>query len=269
MDKIPPFSAEHLEAACKVLADTNRGLATKEIGKLFKECDLEDVSPEKISWKRLFNALAKAQNEHHVGDHLITFVNHALNKASYARNKEKFVWRRNELNVILSFSGFDISNEGKVVRASVESNESNLKEAYERSDTLREALENRGAHPEILMYCRAELLEENYFPVVLEAIKGVEKRIKSLSGLTTDGTGLVYTTFSAKAPVLALNSLKTKTEENEQLGFGNILVGIFGAVRNPTDNDPDITWPMAEQDALDILSLVSFVHRKLDGSVKT
>lgn len=49
---------------------------------------------------------------------------------------------------------------------------------------------------------------------------------------------------------------------------GNILVGLFGAVRNPTTHAPKITWPMTEQDALDVLSLVSFAHRKLAGAVK-
>ena len=46
------------------------------------------------------------------------------------------------------------------------------------------------------------------------------------------------------------------------------MVGLFGTVRNPTAHAPKIVWPMTEQDALDILSLVSFVHRKLDNATK-
>ena len=98
---------------------------------------------------------------------------------------------------------------------------------------------------------------------MLEAIKGVAERIRNLSGLTTGGTELVNTAFSVKAPILTLNSLSTETEISEQKGFGNILVGLFGAVRNPSAHAPKITWPMTQQDALDVLSLVSFVHRKL------
>jgi uncharacterized protein (TIGR02391 family) len=71
-----------------------------------------------------------------------------------------------------------------------------------------------------------------------------------------------------KAPILSINSLRTETEISEQKGFSNLLVGLFGAIRNPTAHAPKITWPMSELDALDILSLVSFVHRKLDGVVK-
>ncbi|PKN37538.1 MAG: TIGR02391 family protein [Deltaproteobacteria bacterium HGW-Deltaproteobacteria-2] len=265
MEKIPPFSAQHLEAACKVLANTERGLTGSEIAYLLQDCRLEDVSPEMTKWKRLFNALVKAQNTHKVGNHLIMFVNRALNPVSYARDKEKFSWRRNELNVVLSFSGFSVREDGKVIRTQAETT---LKGARARAGALRAALEDRGAHSEILKYCRAELVDENYFHAVLEAIKGIAERIRIISGLTTDGAELVNTAFSVKAPVLAINSLKTETEISEQKGFSNILVGLFGAVRNPTAHVPKVTWPMTEQDALDILSLVSFVHRKLDGIVK-
>lgn len=266
MDRISPFSAQHLEAACKVLADTVRGLTGSEIGYLLQDCRLEDVSPEATKWVRLFDALVKAQNTHQVGNHLIMFINRALNPVNYARNKENFVWRRSELNVVLSFSGLSVREDGKVIRTPVETT---LKGARARAGALRAALEDRGAHLEILTYCRAELVDENYFHAVLEAIKGVAERIRSLSALTTDGAELVNTAFSIKAPILAINSLKTETEVSEQKGFGNILVGLFGAMRNPTAHAPKITWPMTEQDALDILSLVSFVHRKLDGTVKT
>jgi uncharacterized protein (TIGR02391 family) len=265
MEKIPPFSAQHLEAACKVLANTKRGLTGSEIAYLLQDCRLEDVSPEMTKWKRLFNALIKAQNTHKVGNHLIMFVNRALNPVSYARDKEKLSWRRSELNVVLSFSGFSVREDGKVIRTQAETT---LKGARARAGALRAALEDRGAHSEILKYCRAELVDENYFHAVLEAIKGIAERIRIISGLTTDGAELVNTAFSVKAPVLAINSLKTETEISEQKGFSNILVGLFGAVRNPTAHVPKVTWPMTEQDALDILSLVSFVHRKLDGIVK-
>ena len=53
-----------------------------------------------------------------------------------------------------------------------------------------------------------------------------------------------------------------------QKGFANLLIGLFGAVRNPLAHAPKTNWPMSEQDALDILTLVSLIHRKLDGTTK-
>ena len=265
MERIQPFNAQKLEAACRVLADTERGLTGSEIGYLLQDCKLTDVSPSMTKWKRLFNALVEAQNKYQVGNHLIMFINRALDPVNYARDKDKFEWRRNELNVVLSFSGFSVREDGKVIHTN---KETTLRGARARAGALRSKLEDRGYHSEIFKYCKAELLEENYFHAVLEAIKGIADRIRELSGLTSDGAELVNKAFSVKAPILAINNLSTETEQSEQKGLGNILVGIFGAVRNPTAHAPKISWPMTEQDALDIFAMVSFIHRKLDGSNK-
>lgn len=34
--------------------------------------------------------------------------------------------------------------------------------------------------------------------------------------------------------------------------------------RNPEAHQPRIEWPISEQDALEILSLISYCHRRLD-----
>lgn len=265
MERIESFDSQHLEAACQVLADTQRGLTGSQIERLLQEIKVEDVSPELTKWKRLFNALAGAQNKHHVGNHLIMFINRAMNPVSYARDKAAFDWRRSELNVVLAFSGFQVREDGKVARSS---KETTLKGARARAGRLQAALESRNVHPEVLKYCRAELLEENYFHAVLEATKGVAQRIRDMSGLGSDGADLVNAAFSSKAPVLTFGSLETETEKSEQRGFSNLLIGLFGAIRNPVAHAPKISWPMSELDALDIMTLISFVHRKLDGAVK-
>lgn len=265
METIPVFDSQHLEAACKVLADTEHGLSGTEIGDILRDCRIADPTPDLTKWRRLFNALAEVQNARQFGNYLIMFISRALNPVSYASNREKFVWRRSKLNVVLAFSGFNVREDGKVIRAPIETT---LKGARARAGALRSALEDRHAHAETLKYCREELLDDNYFHAVLEAIKGVAERIRNLAGLTTDGADLVTTAFSVKSPVLSINALKTETEISEQKGFSNILVGLFGVARNPTAHAPKIAWPMTEQDALDILSLISFAHRKLDGAVK-
>lgn len=265
MERIQPFNAQKLEAACRVIADTERGLTGSEIEYLLQDCKLTDVSPSMTKWKRLFNALVEAQNKYMVGNHLIMFINRTLDPVKYARDKDKFDWRRNELNVVLSFSSFSVREDGKVIHTK---KETTLRGARARAGALRSKLEDRGSHSEIFKYCITELLEENYFHAVLESIKGVANRIRELSGLTSDGAELVNKTFSVKAPILAINSLSTETEFSEQKGFSNILIGVFGAIRNPTAHVPKINWPISEQDALDIFSMISFIHRKLDKTIK-
>jgi uncharacterized protein (TIGR02391 family) len=265
MERINPFDSQHLEAACRVLADTERGLKGSQIERLLQEIGVSDTSPQLTKWKRLFNALAEAQNKHRVGNHLIMFINRAMNPVSYARDKIAFEWRRDELNVVLAFSGFCIREDGKVRRSN---KETTLAGARARAGRLRSALMERCVHEEVLKYCRAELVEDNYFHAVLEATKGVGERIRQLSGLGSDGADLVNTAFSVKSPMLALNTLQTETEKSEQKGFSSLLLGLFGAIRNPLAHAPKTTWPMSEQDALDVLTFISFVHRKLDYAVK-
>ncbi len=241
------------------------GLTGGEIEYLLRDMKVEDVSPGITKWQRLFNALGGVQNKHQVGNHLIMFINRAMNPVNYSRKRDAFEWRRDELNVVLAFSGFYVREDGKVVHST---RESTLTGARARAGRMKAALEHRNVHAEVLKYCRAEFIQENYFHAVLEAVKGVAERIRELSGLVSDGAELVNETFSMKAPILGINALVTDSEKSEQKGFSQLLVGLFGMVRNPLAHAPRTTWPMPEQDALDILTLVSLVHRKLDGTTK-
>jgi len=45
MIRIPPFSSQRLEAACRVLADTERGLSGTQIERLLQEMEIADLSP--------------------------------------------------------------------------------------------------------------------------------------------------------------------------------------------------------------------------------
>lgn len=263
--RITPFDSQHLEAACQVLADTVHGLTGTQIERLLQEINVADVSPGITKWKRLFNALAMAQNQHQVGNHLIMFINRAMNPVSYARDTGTFAWRRDELNVVLAFSGFYVREDGKVGHAD---KAATLDAARARAGRLKAALENRAVHAEVLNYCRVELLDENYFHAVFEATKGVAERIRTLSGLNGDGADLVNKAFAGQQPILVLGPLITESEKSEQKGFANLLIGLLGAVRNPLAHAPKTNWPMSEQDALDILTLVSLIHRKLDRAQK-
>jgi len=89
-----------------------------------------------------------------------------------------------------------------------------------------------------------------------------------MSGIGSDGAELISQVFSTKSPILAVNSLQTETEISEQKGVANLLVGLFGAIRNPTAHAPKVTWAMPEQDAVDVFALLSFIHRKLDNSTR-
>lgn len=265
MERIELFSASNLEAVCKVIAETSNGLKGDEIAYILSDMKLEDVGLGMTKWKRLYNALAAAQNKHQVGNHLVMFINRAMAPARYVSQPDLFDWRRDNLNVALSFSGLTIREDGKIARST---KESTISGARARAAKLKSILEQRGAHVEIFKYCSAELIDENYFHAVFEAIKGFAQRIRDLSGLQTDGAELIQQAFSVKAPVIAINSLKTESEQSEQKGIASLATGLFSAVRNPTAHSPRTHWAMPEQDALEILGMLSFLHRKLDTAIK-
>jgi uncharacterized protein (TIGR02391 family) len=265
MTYIPCFDTAQLEAACKVLADTINGLKGDEIGHILTNMQLVDPDVGLTKWKRLFNALVKAQNAYRGGNHLIMFINRAMAPARYISTPTLFEWRRDGLNVALAFAGYTVGDDGKVRHTT---KESTLAGAISRANRLHSILESRGTHPEVFKYCLAELLHENYFHAVLESVKGISERIRQLSGFKTDGAELVNQVFSIKSPILAFNLLQTETELSEQKGIAHLLVGVFGAIRNPTAHAPKVMWAMPEQDAIDIFSLLSFVHRKLDNVTK-
>lgn len=69
--------------------------------------------------------------------------------------------------------------------------------------------------------------------------------------------------------MLALNRLHTETERSEQTGLMNLMKGMFGTFRNVTAHAPRVSWVITEQDALDLLTIASLLHRRIDAAVST
>ncbi len=92
-----------------------------------------------------------------------------------------------------------------------------------------------------------------------------------LSGSTLDGSDLVNHCFGAKSadPLIQINPYITETDRSEHAGFANLLRGVFGTFRNPPAHTARATadWTITEGDTLDLFSLLSFVHRRLDKAV--
>jgi uncharacterized protein (TIGR02391 family) len=133
-------------------------------------------------------------------------------------------------------------------------------------------LQRREVHGDVLRFCRAELIQDNYFHAVLEATKGLSDKIRARTGLTADGGPLAEQALGlgqARTPFLAFNSLRTESEQSEQKGLLNLMKGLLGTFRNPTAHAPKISWNMTEQDALDLLTMASFLHRRLDRAART
>ena len=266
MAKQAPIAEELLRGICQIIADTAKGLTGSEIGHLLNNARIPDTDPGLTKWQRLFNACVHWQNEHQCGNNIYDFLMRAMNPVSYMNNHELFEWRRGELNKRLIFVGPAILETGKIGKVAQAA--TTIREAEQRADELKRKLSSREVHADVLKFCRAELLEDNYFHAVFEATKSVADKIRSLSGLTTDGSELIDGVFAINNPVLIINPLQTETEKSEHKGFANLLRGFFGMFRNTTAHAPRIEWEIKEQDALDIMSLASLCLRRLDQAKK-
>ena len=266
MARVPRFDVTVLRKICDILGDTSSGLTGSEIGQILRDCRIEDPSPGMTKRHRLFEALSRRQEQDQCGNHVVAFIYAAMNPVRYVDNPVLFEERRSRLNQALLFAGYMLREDGKL---SAVREAHTLAEAQERADRLRKQLIDRKVHPDVLRFCRAELLQDNYFHAVFEAAKSVADKIREMTGLTSDGSRLVDEAFGGKEPILAFNTLRTETERREHTGLMNLMKGLFGAFRNTTAHAPKIKWSINEQDALDMLTLASMIHRRLDQAVLT
>ena len=88
-----------------------------------------------------------------------------------------------------------------------------------------------------------------------------------MSGLLTDGNELIQTAFSVKNPYIVLNSLRTTSDQYQHILFIVIILGLIHMVRNVTAHELRIRWDINENDAIDILQQVSFVHKYMDQCI--
>ena len=264
---IKKFELASLESICKILGDTENGLTGNQISKYLSECDIHDPQLNSTKRKKLYDALELKQNQDKCSNNIINFIQHVMKPSRHFDDQQWFKEIRKKLNLILSFEGLELEETGfiKQIKAT-----KTLSEAEERALQLRKTLIDRKIHNDVLIFCKAELLVDNYFHAVFEATKSIAEKIRIKTRLTNDGSDLIVQAFSFKdkIPYLALNSLQTESEKSEQRGFSNLLIGIFGTFRNTTAHAPKITWEINEQDALDILSMISLIHRKLDKAVE-
>lgn len=254
-----------LEMISNVLGDTAEGLTGSQIHHFLLQANIEDTDPLLTKKYRLFNALAHNQNKNKCSNQILNFISYVMAPSRYLDNPQKFERLRNAINQQLAFVGYELKKDGEYQEVKVAST---ISDVQIKVDNLKQELDNRKAHREIFKYCKAELLQNNYFHSVLEANKGLFQRIRDLSGVQTDGNALIEQVFSKSNPILIINKYQSPSELSEHNGFCNLLRGLCSMFRNPTAHEPKVDWEITEQDALEILGIISYCHRRLDNAQK-
>jgi hypothetical protein len=147
---------------------------------LLETCSITDVDSTITKRHRLYNAFAQDQNQRKNRRHILGFIRRAMKPERFARFPERFEPMRAHLNKALAFTGLAVDATGTIA---VVEQARTLSAAQRRAQELRADLTTRGVHPDVLRFCREELLADNYFHAVLEAVKSVADKLRSRTGL--------------------------------------------------------------------------------------
>jgi len=257
------FSQDQVRSIADALGDTDEGLTGGEIAQLLAQARMDDPCPSVTKRHRLFAAFAQSQNSKGDRRNILAFIRFAMKPSRYLRDPSRFEPLRARLNAALAFAGIACDADGELRKADPVAT---IPAAEKRARELRADLEVRRVHPDVLRFCRSELLVDNYFHAALEAAKSIASKLRDRTGVDEDGAPLVDRVLAGDRPLLAINSLTTKSERDEQRGFANLVKGVFGMFRNPVAHEPRIVWSMSREDAEHLLTLVSLIHRRLDGA---
>ena len=175
MSAVPPFSEGQIEALARLLGECGTG---DDISRFFISKGLVDNSGESTKWKRLYWVFLKYQKQHQCANLIVDFIQSFLTPARFVGRNDEFETNRQHLNTILSFSGLEYGKDGKFRQCKIAKT---LDEAEKRARTIRAKFKGRQIHPEVLKYCRPELLQDNYFhdsaPVNLVTEKDTDGRV--------------------------------------------------------------------------------------------
>ena len=258
MPRVPSLPASTIEILSKILGD---GATGSSISRTFSSLNIKEPPGESTKWKRLYNTLCQLQSQEKSSNCVLKVIAEILAPALFADRIDNFNDLKFRINMVLCLHGVEYRSDGTFSECD---KAKSLDEAERRLHKMQALLRGRSIHDEVHKYCRAELMQQNYFHAVFEACKGLAQRIREKGNLDLDGEKLVNAAFMGDAPALAINSLRTETEKSEQIGFGNLVKGCFSAVRNPRAHEPKILW-REDNDTADLLTLISLLHRKLDN----
>ena len=175
-----------------------------QITTYLQQVGLVDVDgANSTKWRRLYNAFAEYQNKTQNCAKILEYIELALSPSRFLNQEEMYYSILDEeMNPLLAFVGLELGRDGRLkTRTQV----ATISEAQKRAKTLKEELERRKAHTAIFKYCKAELLQNNYFHAVFEATKGLMERVRKISTCSDDGTKLIEYVFSTN-PVVIINN---------------------------------------------------------------
>ena len=261
MAKSPYLTNSELERISNILGDTSSGFTGSEISRLLTICSIPDAYPNGTKRIRLFNSFANCCNQNKSSNCVYAFIQEALAPSrwlDYPPGRETMAVKINE---VLALKGIQLNDKNEFIPVKTAET---VSEAKRKASQLSIKLYNLHVHSSVLRCCREELLLDNYFHAVFEAAKSLTDRIAEETGLNLDGTKLIERAFSIDRPFVVMNKLETDSEKNQHRGLKEMLLGVNYSIRNVTAHELKIKWAVSEDKAINMLSIISALHKELD-----
>jgi uncharacterized protein (TIGR02391 family) len=103
----------------------------------------------------------------------------------------------------------------------------------------------------------------HYKDAILDAMHYLSEVLRSKTGLDGDGTKLASGALGGNPPLLRINKLQTPTEKDIQSGVNFLVMGLYGAIRNPRSHEP---IQDTKEDADAIIYFINHILKILDAS---
>lgn len=181
------FTQAQAEAIADALGETTIELTGSEIGHLLRICGMSDPVQQATKRHRLLAAFAASQSTRGDRKAVLSFMRRSMKPERWLRDAERYEPLRANLNRALAFAGLACDAAGTL--AAVEQVQT-IAQAERRAEDLRADMMRRGVHPDMVHCCRPELLADDYFHAVLEAVKSVADKLRTRTGLLDYGAAV-------------------------------------------------------------------------------
>jgi len=256
---IESFELSALEQLSKIIGDRYTGSG---ITNFFHKAGFTKYQHDGTTkWRFVYEVLQDIQSIPSGQYHIIKIIQLLCNPQEYINNGDYHEEIVGQVNEIIKFYGLKISLEtGQIVYTGKKDTRLN------RNSQEVKAFDSRNYHEEIRKHGRELFAEGRYFHAVFECCKAFDKYVADKAKLDKHGSDLMSAALSMKGS-LKLNKQVTETDRNEQEGIMHLCMGVMRAIRNPKGHELALEWPIDVKDALDILSLLSFLFRQIDKSI--
>lgn len=262
--KITSFSDEILEHIAGIISGTRSG---SEITRFFKAAGYPEFVHDG-STKKWFvlDCLRDLNNRSDGPYHVVKIIEKLADPKQYISAPE--VHRRilEGLNRALIFHGLQINKDNRVVllKKTAPSTPEDIPSEKAEIDLFNKIC----LHPKIREVSEKLFVDGHYAQAIFEAFKAVNNAVKEKTGIRDkDGQSLMAYAFSGNPPPLALNSLQTQSEKDEQDGFKFLFMGAMTGIRNPKAHDHvRQTDPYR---TLHYLAFASLLMTRIDDSIRT